>query len=119
MSEEEIISLQELKYAVENIGAFDIGDFNFDGLKILLEYLEKESKQIEELQYLENSNWQQYANLKKKIKDKIEEVQIQYEETLKTVDFKEIETMNKTNFKGITLEGQRTILQELLNDENV
>ena len=55
---------------------------------------------------------------KEKIRDKIEEIQKQYEETLKTANFKEIETMNKTNFKGIMFEGQRKILKELLESEN-
>lgn len=50
------------------------------------------------------------------IQNKIDEIQEQYEETLKTADFKEIETMNKTNFRGIILEGQRTILKELIEE---
>ena len=48
------------------------------------------------------------------VEEKIEEIQKEYEETLKTANFKEIEKMNKINFRGITLEGQRSILQELL-----
>ena len=51
---------------------------------------------------------------KSKVEEKIEEIQKEYEETLKTANFKEIEKMNKTNFRGITLEGQRSILRELL-----
>ena len=52
------------------------------------------------------------------IQNKIDEIQEQYEETLKTADFKEIETMNKTNFRGIILEGQRIILKELIEESN-
>lgn len=48
------------------------------------------------------------------VEEKIEEIQKEYEETLKTANFKEIEKMNKINFRGITLEGQRSILRELL-----
>ena len=51
---------------------------------------------------------------KSKVEEKIEEIQKEYEETLKTANFKEIEKMNKINFRGITLEGQRSILRELL-----
>lgn len=51
---------------------------------------------------------------KSKVKEKLEEIQKEYEETLKTANFKEIEKMNKINFRGITLEGQRSILRELL-----
>ena len=48
------------------------------------------------------------------VEEKIEEIQKEYEETLKTANFKEIEKMNNINFRGITLEGQRSILRELL-----
>lgn len=54
---------------------------------------------------------------KSKIKNKIEQIQKDYEETLKKVDFKEIEKMNKIIFRGITLEGQRSVLKELLESE--
>ena len=53
---------------------------------------------------------------KSKVEEKIEEIQKEYEETLKTANFKEIEKMNKINFRGITLEGQRSILRELLEN---
>lgn len=46
MSEEELVSLQELQYAVDNIGSFDLGDFNFDSLKIILNLIEKQSEKI-------------------------------------------------------------------------
>ena len=51
------------------------------------------------------------------VEEKIEEIQKEYEETLKTANFKEIEKMNNINFRGITLEGQRSILRELLESE--
>ena len=53
---------------------------------------------------------------KSKVEEKIGEIQKEYEETLKTANFKEIEKMNKINFRGITLEGQRSILRELLEN---
>lgn len=53
------------------------------------------------------------------VEEKIEEIQKEYEETLKTANFKEIEKMNKINFRGITLEGQRSILQELLEGRKI
>lgn len=48
------------------------------------------------------------------VEETIGEIQKEYEETLKTANFKEIEKMNNINFRGITLEGQRSILRELL-----
>lgn len=70
------------------------------------EYYRKEmlSKEYIKLNYIPKS----------KVEEKIEEIQKEYEETLKTANFKEIEKMNKINFRGITLEGQRSILRELL-----
>ena len=102
--------------------------------KEALEKLLKDYKKLEE----ENNNYKKYAVIMSTdgllingvkfsfndyiptsvIQNKIDEIQEQYEETLKTADFKEIEIMNKTNFRGITLEGQRTILKELLEERN-
>lgn len=74
------------------------------------EYYRKEmlSKEYIKLNYIPKS----------KVEEKIEEIQKEYEETLKTANFKEIEKMNKINFRGITLEGQRSILRELLEKRN-
>lgn len=70
------------------------------------EYYRKEmlSKEYIKLNYIPKS----------KVEEKIGEIQKEYEETLKTANFKEIEKMNNINFRGITLEGQRSILRELL-----
>lgn len=86
-----------------------------------LENKDKQYKKLEETNlYLQKllDDVEKLVIPKQKIRDKIGEIQKQYEETLKTANFKEIETMNKTNFKGIMLEGQRTILKELLESEN-
>ena len=84
-----------------------------------LDLVEKLQKENEELNYKLHSKkialeiYNRYIP-KSKVEEKIEEIQKEYEETLKTANFKEIEKMNKINFRGITLEGQRSILRELL-----
>lgn len=90
------------------------------GKRKLIEYYEQRIKQLEEEnQLLLNSkigvdlSFDDYIPVSL-VEEKIEEIQKEYEETLKTANFKEIEKMNKINFRGITLEGQRSILRELL-----
>ena len=86
-----------------------------------LDLVEKLQKENEELNYKLHSKkialeiYNRYIP-KSKVEEKIEEIQKEYEETLKTANFKEIEKMNKINFRGITLEGQRSILRELLEN---
>lgn len=105
----------------------------------VLNLLEKQQKEIERLENIKNicpitntsgikcelkekgiinigCSYDDYI-AKSKIKNKIEQIQKDYEETLKKVDFKEIEKMNKIIFRGITLEGQRSVLKELLESE--
>ena len=85
---------------------------------VLSDY-ERALKENEELNYKLHSKkialeiYNRYIP-KSKVEEKIEEIQKEYEETLKTANFKEIEKMNNINFRGITLEGQRSILRELL-----
>ena len=74
------------------------------------QYLVKYRAKLEKELYESNENYIPVSL----VKEKIEEIQKEYEETLKTANFKEIEKMNNINFRGITLEGQRSILRELL-----
>ena len=90
------------------------------GKRKLIEYYEQRIKQLEEEnQLLLNSkigvdlSFDDYIPVSL-VEEKIEEIQKEYEATLKTANFKEIEKMNNINFRGITLEGQRSILRELL-----
>lgn len=95
---------------------------------IILDYKRvlKENEELEEInneleaeknEAIRRYNWESIpVSL---VEEKIEEIQKEYEETLKTANFKEIEKMNKINFRGITLEGQRSILQELLEGRKI
>lgn len=74
------------------------------------QYLVKYRAKLEKELYESNENYIPVSL----VEEKIEEIQKEYEETLKTANFKEIEKMNNINFRGITLEGQRSILRELL-----
>ena len=74
------------------------------------QYLVKYRAKLEKELYESNENYIPVSL----VKEKIEEIQKEYEETLKTANFKEIKKMNNINFRGITLEGQRSILRELL-----
>ena len=47
MSEEEMISRQELQYAVKNVGSFDFGDFNHETITSVLNLIEKQDKMID------------------------------------------------------------------------
>lgn len=49
MNEETMITLQELQYAVKNVGGFDFGDFNFDTIQGALNYIEELEKENEKL----------------------------------------------------------------------
>lgn len=52
LSEEEIVTLQELQYALDNIGAFDFGDFQVETIRSVLDLYNKEkekNKKIKEL----------------------------------------------------------------------
>ena len=76
------------------------------------QYLVKYRAKLEKELYESNENYIPVSL----VEEKIEEIRKEYEETLKTANFKEIEKMNKINFRGITLEGQRSILRELLEN---
>ena len=45
MTEGEMISLQELQYAIDNFETFDFGDFNYDSIKEVLELYKKLEKE--------------------------------------------------------------------------
>ena len=126
--EEDIKILEELRIANENcIKNAKNKDNPFvtiwkkqnRALEHILSAYERVLKENEELNYKLHSKkialeiYNRYIP-KSKVEEKIEEIQKEYEETLKTANFKEIEKMNKINFRGITLEGQRSILRELL-----
>lgn len=87
-------------------------------LREKVKQLEEENKSKQKAYddcYCEYKHYKQFDSIPTSlVKEKIEEIQKEYEETLKTANFKEIEKMNKINFRGITLEGQRSILRELL-----
>lgn len=111
--EQDIEEMKKLFYA-DRLTAY--------GKRKLIEYYEQRIKQLEEEnQLLLNSkigvdlSFDDYIPVSL-VEEKIEEIQKEYEETLKTANFKEIEKMNKINFRGITLEGQRSILRELLEN---
>lgn len=111
--EQDIEEMKKLFYA-DRLTAY--------GKRKLIEYYEQRIKQLEEKnQLLLNSkigvdlSFDDYIPVSL-VEEKIEEIQKEYEETLKTANFKEIEKMNKINFRGITLEGQRSILRELLEN---
>ena len=74
------------------------------------QYLVKYRAKLEKELYESNENYITVFLIEEKIK----KIKKEYEETLKIANFKEIEKMNNINFRGITLEGQRSILQELL-----
>lgn len=50
MSDGEILSLQELQYAIKNSGSFDLGDFNYDTIETVLNLLEKKDTLIHTMQ---------------------------------------------------------------------
>lgn len=111
--EQDIEEMKKLFYA-DRLTAY--------GKRKLIEYYEQRIKQLEEEnQLLLNSkigvdlSFDDYIPVSL-VEEKIEEIQKEYEETLKTANFKEIEKMNKINFREITLEGQRSILRELLEN---
>ena len=92
---------------------------DLENLEHILSDYKRVLKENEELNYKLHSKkialeiYNRYIP-KSKVEEKIGEIQKEYEETLKTANFKEIEKMNNINFRGITLEGQRSILRELL-----
>lgn len=45
MNKETMLTLQELQCAVENVGGFDFGDFNFDTIQGALDYIEELEKE--------------------------------------------------------------------------
>ena len=47
MNDGEILSLQELQYAIKNSGSFDLGDFNYDTIETVLNLIEKQQEEIE------------------------------------------------------------------------
>ena len=123
--EEEIEILEELRthgYAMLLMKYEDRIKTNrkiYQALEHIVTEYKKVLKENEELNYKLHSKkialeiYNRYIP-KSKVEEKIEEIQKEYEETLKTANFKEIEKMNNINFRGITLEGQRSILRELL-----
>lgn len=117
--------IKELEESIKE--AYRCYDYDLDynplskGIAEIIEHLIKAYKELEEENEKLNENYNVLENEyitnsipKSVIEEKIEEIQKEYEETLKTANFKEIEKMNKINFRGITLEGQRSILRELL-----
>lgn len=103
---EKFLIVKERKPDLFNQGRFYISQIIYDILNDVQnpEGIHKENKCIQYIDYIPVQI----------VKEKIEEIQKEYEETLKTANFKEIEKMNNINFRGITLEGQRSILRELL-----
>ena len=121
MTEEE---KEAVKYTENCLMKITMGidcEFDVNILDALINIIKKLQKENEELNYKLHSKkialeiYNRYIP-KSKVEEKIEEIQKEYEETLKTANFKEIEKMNKINFRGITLEGQRSILRELLEN---
>ena len=52
MKESELVTLQELQYAIKNVGSFDLGDFSFDTIQHILNMysqLEKENAELERM----------------------------------------------------------------------
>lgn len=89
ITEKNLIRIDKNKYFIE------IEDGNFVDLKEV---------------YLENKN-----NISKKaIKDILENIQLLYEENLKSINLKEVENIDKKIFEGIQLEAKRDLLQELI-----
>lgn len=50
MSKEEIVTLQELKYALDNIGAFDFGDFQVETIRSILDLYNKQKEKNKKLE---------------------------------------------------------------------
>lgn len=49
MEEDKLVTLQELQYAIKNVGSFDFGDFSFDTIQQILDMysqLEKENESL-------------------------------------------------------------------------
>ena len=44
MSEEELVILQNIQYALDNVGSVDFGDFEFDDIQGLLDLYNKEKE---------------------------------------------------------------------------
>ena len=95
MSEEEIITLQTIQYAIDNVGSFDFGDFDYDTIRGILDLYNKSKEK--------NKQW------KDKIKAKIEELDKLIIETQK-----ELGSASKEYTIYVY---QKSILQELLEDK--
>lgn len=107
-------TIEEIK-AIENIlHRYEELEKENAELKAMLKNRIRYTQELEQDLFENCSN---YVVPKSVIREKIEEIQKLYEEALKKSDFKEVEIMNHNNFKGIQLEGQRTILKELLGEE--
>lgn len=52
MSEEELVILQNIQYALDNVGSFDFGDFSFDDIQGLLNLYQNEKEKNEKLNKL-------------------------------------------------------------------
>lgn len=89
MKESELVTLQELQYAIKNVGSFDLGDFSFDTIQHILNMysqLEKENTELKRMlqrrikytQELEQDlfeNCSNYVVPKSVIIEKIEELE--------------------------------------------
>ena len=69
MSEEELIILQNTQYALDNVGSFDFGDFDFDDIQGLLDLYNKEKDLNNELQIRYKIEHDKYTKEKEKNKE--------------------------------------------------
>lgn len=115
---EELVTLKEIKYALDNIGAFDFGDFQVETIRSILDLYNKEKEKNKELQEmlkhrikytneLEEDLFQKannYVISKDKIREKLKEI---------------IEIRNKEfDTIGISMRGSAIdVLKELLEEE--
>ncbi len=82
LSKEELVILQNIQYALDNVGSIDFGDFSFDDIQGLLDLYQKEKEKNEFFQKLFSVS----QNRKRKNR---------------TMDYKKINSSNKTGMNGV------------------
>lgn len=114
MEEKLLVSLQELKSAIDSGGSIDTGDLSYDSLKTILDFLIEQEK--ENKKYIIKMTDEQYSRVIELVECDINK---KWEDKIKA----KIEELEKLDF-GTDLVSQFTanlttitILQSLLNEE--
>ena len=93
MSEKELVILQNIKYALDDVGSFDFGDFSYDDVQGLLDLYNKEKE-----------------------KNKLIAVRIKTKLEIAKANFKNYGKERLENLELVEV-GKIGILQELLEEE--